>query len=134
MSQLIDLGKLRFHFAGDWNGSTTYESNDIVKYGGNVYVYTYGLKTNGHLPTDNVYWALMVEGFKFKGVFDPAVQYRVGDGIAHGGKVYVAVIDSTGQTPPNTTYWSQFADGIQYEGAYSNVTAYQKNDLSLIHI
>ena len=49
MSQLIDLGKLRFHFAGDWNQATTYESNDIVKYGGNVYVYTYALKTSGQL-------------------------------------------------------------------------------------
>jgi hypothetical protein len=129
MTQLIDLGKLRFHFAGDWSGSTTYESNDIVKYGGNVYVYTYGLKTSGNLPTSTTYWALMVEGFKFKGVFDTAVQYRVGDGVAHGGKVFVAVLDSTGQTPPNTTYWSQFADGIQYEGAYTNVRAYQKNDV-----
>jgi hypothetical protein len=129
MSQLIDLGKLRFYFAGDWNANTTYESNDIVKYGGNVYVYTYGLKTNGNLPTSTTYWALMIEGFKFKGVFNPATQYRVGDGIAYGGKVYVSVLDSTGQIPPNATYWSQFADGIQYEGAYSNTTAYQKNDV-----
>ena len=43
MTQLIDLGKLRFSFAGEYNNSTVYESNDIVKYGGNVYVYTYGL-------------------------------------------------------------------------------------------
>lgn len=129
MSQLIDLGKLRFHFAGDWNGSATYESNDVVKYGGNVYVYTYGLKTSGHIPTETDYWALMIQGFKFRGVFDTAVQYRVGDGIAHGGKVYIAVLDSTGQTPPNATYWSQFADGIQYEGAYDNTRAYQRNDV-----
>ena len=129
MSQLIDLGKLRFHFAGDWNGSTTYESNDVVKYGGNVYVYTYGLKTSGHLPTETTYWALMIQGFKFRGVFDTQTQYRVGDGIAWGGKVYIAVLDSTGQTPPNATYWSQFADGIQYEGTYDNTRAYQKNDV-----
>lgn len=129
MTQLIDLGKLRFHFAGDWVSSTTYESNDIVKYGGNVYVYTYGLKTSGHLPTDTVYWALMIQGFKFKGNFNPATEYRVGDGVAHGGKVYISLLDSTGQTPPNATYWSQFADGIQYEGAYDNVRAYQKNDV-----
>ena len=129
MSQLIDLGKLRFHFAGDWDGSTTYESNDVVKYGGNVYVYTYGLKTSGHVPTETTYWALMIQGFKFRGVFDTQTQYRVGDGIAWGGKVYIAVLDSTGQTPPNATYWSQFADGIQYEGTYDNTKAYQKNDV-----
>lgn len=129
MTQLIDLGKLRFSFAGDYNNSTVYESNDIVKYGGNVYVYTYALKTAGHLPTDTTYWALMVEGIKFKGVYNNATAYKVGDGIAHGGKVYIAVIDTTGNTPPNTTYWSQFADGIQYEGVYSNAGQYQKNDI-----
>lgn len=129
MTQLIDLGKLRFHFAGDWSQSTTYETNDIVKYGGNVYVYTYALKTSGQVPTNSTYWALMVEGFKFKGVYDPTVAYRIGDGVAHGGKVYVCVLDNTNQTPPNDTYWSQFADGIQYEGTYSAVKAYQKNDV-----
>jgi hypothetical protein len=129
MSQLIDLGKLRFYFAGDWSNTTTYESNDVVKYGGNVYVYTYALKTSGNLPTNTAYWALMIEGFKFKGVFSTATAYKVGDGVAWGGKVYVSVLDSTGQTPPNTTYWSLFADGIQYEGTYSGATAYQKNDV-----
>lgn len=129
MSQLIDLGKLRFNFAGEWNSSTIYEANDIVKYGGNVYVYTYALKTVGNIPTDTTYWALMVEGFKFRGIFNTSTTYKVGDGIAHGGKVYIAIQDSTAQTPPNATYWSQFADGIQYEGTYSSLTNYQKNDV-----
>jgi len=129
MAQLIDLGKLRFHFAGEWANGTTYERNDIVKYGGNVYVYTHTLKTSGNVPTDTAYWALMVEGFKFEGVFDTTTTYQVGDAVSHGGKVYVSVLGSTGQTPPNTTYWSQFVDGIQYEGVYSNTAAYQKNDM-----
>lgn len=129
MTTLIDLGKLRFSFSGDWSSTTVYESNDIVKYGGNVYVYTYGLKTSGHLPTDTDYWALMVEGIKFKGAYATGTAYKVGDGVAHGGKVYIAIKDTTGNTPPNTTYWSQFADGIQYEGAYSGTAQYQKNDV-----
>lgn len=129
MTTLIDLGKLRFSFSGDWSSSTTYETNDIVKYGGNVYVYTYGLKTSGHLPTETDFWALMVEGIKFKGAYATGTAYKVGDGVAHGGKVYIAIKDTTGNTPPNVTYWSQFADGIQYEGAYSNVAQYQRNDV-----
>ena len=129
MSQLIDLGKLRFHFAGQWSNATTYESNDIVKYGGNVYVYTFALKTAGVLPTDTAYWALMVEGFNFTGVFSTSGNYKIGDGVAHGGVVYVAVKDSVNITPPNATYWSRFLDGIQYEGNYSPTTSYQKNDV-----
>ena len=129
MTQLIDLGKLRFHFAGDWASGTQYESNDIVKYGGNVYVYTYALKSAGVLPTTTTHWALMVEGFKFKGVYSSSTAYKVGDGIAYGGKVYISILDSTNQTPPNATYWSLFADGIQYEGAFSASTSYQRNDV-----
>ena len=129
MTQLIDLGKLRFHFAGEWASGTQYEANDIVKYGGNVYVYTYGLKTSGNLPTDATYWALMVEGFKFSGVYDDTETYQIGDGVTHGGKVYVAILDTQGNTPPNATYWSQFVDGIQWEGVYDNATAYQRNDV-----
>ena len=129
MTQIIDLGKLRFHFAGDWVSTTIYESNDVVKYGGNVYVYTYALKTSTNLPTNSTYWALMVEGFKFQGVYSDATDYRLGDGVTHGGKVYIAILDGTGNTPPNLTYWSQFADGIQYEGDYVSVNVYQKGDL-----
>jgi chitodextrinase len=71
----------------------------------------------------------MIEGFKFEGVYSNSTAYQVGDGVTHGGRVYVCILDSTGNTPPNATYWSQFADGIQYEGTYVNSTAYQKNDV-----
>lgn len=129
MTQLIDLGKLRFFWAGDWSSSAVYESNDVVKYGGNVYVYTHTLASDAKLPTDTAYWALMIEGFKFRGVYNPATPYRIGDGVAHGGRIYISILDGTGQTPPNATYWSQFADGIQYEGSYNAATAYQRNDV-----
>ncbi len=129
MAQLIDLGKLRFHFAGNWQAGVTYERNDIVKYGGNIYVYTYALSTSGFLPTNTTYWSLMVEGFKFVGEWSSTTAYKIGDGITHGGKVYIAHTDNTNQIPPNTNYWSQFADGIQYEGTYSNTATYQKNDI-----
>lgn len=129
MTQLIDLGKIRFFFAGTWSDSTTYELNDVVKYGGNVYVYTYALASQGYLPTNTNYWALMIEGLKFTGVWDDEVEYRVGDGVAHGGKVYISIKTGSNQVPPNAQYWSQFADGIQYEGAWSNTVNYQKNDV-----
>ena len=129
MTQLIDLGKLRFYFAGEWSNSTQYESNDIVKYGGNVYVYTYALKSAGVLPTDASRWALMIEGFNFQGVFSTTTNYKIGDTVAHGGVVYVSVLDSYNITPPNATYWSKFLDGIQYEGEFNPSSSYQKNDV-----
>jgi hypothetical protein len=129
MTQIIDLGKLRFYWAGEYNSGTVYELNDVVKYGGNVYVYTYTLAEAAHTPTDTNYWALMISGLKFEGAYANGTTYQVGDGVAYGGKVYIAIADTTGNTPPNNTYWSQFADGIQYEGTYSGSTAYQPNDV-----
>lgn len=130
MAQIIDLGKLRFDFVGDYSSSTQYERNDVVKYGGNVYAYINQVSTTGTLPTTTSHWALMVEGINFRGAFDPLVQYIVGDVVAYGGAAFICVANTTANTLPTVTAnWEKFIDGIQFEGAYSNSTSYQKNDV-----
>jgi hypothetical protein len=129
MTQIIDLGKLRFHWADSYNGSTEYELNDVVKYGGNAYVYTNAVATTGNLPTNTTYWKTMVEGINFLGVYSSGTAYKPGDSVTHGGNLYLAENATTGNTPPNATYWSKLASGIQYEGAYSSSTNYQKDDI-----
>ena len=130
MATIIDLGKLRFEYRGEWSNSTTYEANDVVKYGGNLYVYKYGLKTSGNIPqTASLYWDLMVEGFKFEGAYDSDATYNVGDGFSYGGIVYITTANSvSGTRPPHASY-STFTDGIQYEGEYNAGTQYQKSDI-----
>lgn len=130
MTTIIDLGKLRFYWAGDYVGTTEYELNDVVKYGGNVYVYINVVKTIGNEPTDITYWALMVEGVNFVGEWDAATQYFIGDAVAYGGTVYVSLSDNINEQPDiNPSIWSTFVDGIQYEGVYSGSTTYQPNDV-----
>ena len=126
---LIDLGKLRFYWADTWNSSTEYELNDVVKYGGNAYVYTNALATTGYLPTNTTYWKTMVEGINFLGVYSTGTSYKPGDSVTHGGNLYLCENTSTGNTPPNATYWSKLASGIQYEGTFSTGTQYQKDDI-----
>jgi hypothetical protein len=130
MTTVIDLGKLRFYWAGNYNGATEYELNDVVRYGGNVYVYINTVKTIGNEPTDPLYWAMMVEGINFVGAWNSATQYYIGDAVAYGSTVYVALQDNINKQPDNfPADWSQFVEGIQYEGAYSSVTTYQANDV-----
>jgi len=126
---LIDLGKLRFYWADSWSSSVEYELNDVVKYGGNAYVYTNALATTGNLPTSTTYWKTMVEGINFLGVYSIATAYKPGDSVTHGANLYLCENPSTGNTPPNATYWSLIASGIQYEGAYNSGTQYQKDDI-----
>ena len=129
MTQLIDLGKLRFYWADSFNSSVEYELNDVVKYGGNVYVYTNALATTGNLPTNTIYWKSMVEGINFLGTFSTGTAYKPGDAVTHGANLYLCENPATGFTPPNATYWSLIAAGIQYEGAYNSGTQYQKDDI-----
>ena len=73
MSTTIDLGKLRFNWVGEWASNTQYETNDLVRYGGDVFVYIYGLKTSGNLTTNATYWALVQEGLSWKGEYASAL-------------------------------------------------------------
>lgn len=135
MTQIIDLGKLRFNFLGEWDGGSTtyYEYNDVVKYGGNVYVYTSPIRTTGKIPTNSDYWVLMVPGFNMSGAWNSTISYQVGDAVSYGSKVFVCIVDSpSGKDPEGidgTTYWSQFADGIQWEGEFNPAVSYQINDV-----
>jgi hypothetical protein len=129
MTQIVDLGKLRFYWADTYNNSAEYELNDVVKYGGNAYVYTNALATTGNLPTNTTYWKTMVEGINFLGVYSTGTAYKPGDSVTYGANLYLCENPSTGNTPPNATYWSLLASGMQYEGTYNSSTNYQKDDV-----
>lgn len=129
MTQIIDLGKLRFHFASDFVPETVYEINDIVRYGGNVYAYIYALKTAGNLPTNLVYWALMVEGSRFMGTFSAGTAYLIGESVSFGANLYVATADTTGNLPTDATKWLLYVGGLSNMGTWQVGTAYLPNQV-----
>ena len=130
MAQLIDLGKIRFSFQGDWTASATYEYNDIVKYGGDVFVYAFNSSTASVIPTNTTYWKSMVSGFDYEGNWSNSTNYRLGQVVSYGGKVYISSQDNANQNPSTASaFWAKLVDGIQYEGTYSNATEYQPGDV-----
>jgi hypothetical protein len=130
MAQILDLGKFRFDYRGAYSSATEYERNDVVQYGGNVYVYTLGTASTANLPTDTAFWALMVEGFNYRGIWSSATQYLISDLVSFGGKIYIALRDTLADNPvTETSDWAVFVDGIQYEGTWASDTSYQKGDV-----
>jgi len=131
MSQIIDLGKLRFNWAGSWASNIAYEVNDIVRHGGNTFVYIYGLKTSGNATTDTTYWALLQEGMSWQGTYDAATVYKPNQIVHHANNSYVCILEepTAGNEPPNSTYWELLVTGFKFEGLYSNSTAYQVDDI-----
>ena len=130
MAQLIDLGKIRFSFEGDWTASATYEYNDVVRYGGDLFVYTFNSSTASVNPTNTTYWNKMIGGFDFEGSWSDSTSYRPGQVVSYGGKVYIAIDEGSNQNPSTASAaWTKLVDGIQYEGDYSNSTEYQPGDV-----
>lgn len=91
MNRLIDLGKLRFHFRGDWDQNTAYELNDMVAYGASMYLYTFAVKEAGTPPSSDTHWQLVVRGMRHRGVLTAGVQYLLGDVVADGASSRVAL-------------------------------------------
>jgi hypothetical protein len=89
MTQILDLGKLRFNFMGTFNPATEYESNDVVAYGGGTYVYINAAKSTGSLPTNTTYWAVMVDGVDWRGEWVTATAYFPGDLVFSGISTYI---------------------------------------------
>ena len=131
MSTTIDLGKLRFNWVGEWASNVQYESNDLVRHGGDVYVYIYALKASGQAVTESAYWALVQEGLSWKGEYVAATAYKRHEVVHHSNNAYVNILSepSAGNAPPNATYWQLLATGIKFEGEYNNATVYQKDDI-----
>jgi hypothetical protein len=131
MSTVIDLGKLRFNWAGEWASNTQYEVNDIVRHGGNTFVYIYGLKTSGHVTTDTTYWALLQEGMSWQGGYDATTAYKPNQIVHHANNSYVCILEepTAGNAPPDATYWQLLVTGFKFEGLYSNSAEYQVDDI-----
>lgn len=130
MPQLIDLGRIRLQFLGAYSNTTVHKVNDVVRYGGNLYVYKNATNAAAILPTTTTHWSLMLEGFNFRGQWDVTATYIVGDIVNYGGLLYNAIDHSIGVQPDDdVTKWEKFLEGFSWEGEWSSTTAYQEGDV-----
>ena len=53
----LNLGKIRFNWAGAYNNSTAYVANDVVSSGGNSYICI--LASTGNAVSNATYWSIM---------------------------------------------------------------------------
>ena len=119
MTTVIDLGKLRFLYRGTYSSSTTYDYNDVVKSGGNSYVYINNTASSGSALTDANYWSALVDGMNSTGAWSSATEYGINDLVTHGGAIYRCTAVNTNQVPPNSSYWEAFVQGYNHRGAWN---------------
>lgn len=137
---------------GDWDTNTYYKVNDLVKFGGRVYLCNADHTSNvsassGNSPeltagleADQNKWDLYATSFDWKGNWDVSTRYKVNDVVRFGGISYVC---NTGHTSVSTLAtdvdgleadigkWDVYAKGFDWIGEWTTGYRYKKNDVVL---
>ena len=128
-------------WTGDWTVGTFYKLNDVVKYGGLLYIcndsHTSAATTSSGLEADQAKWTLYAEGFDWKDVWTVSTRYKVNDLVRYGGYTYVCNLYHTSAATTasgleaDQAKWDSFNQGIEYKGTWGTVpsTRYKLNDV-----
>ena len=127
-------------WTGDWNVSTFYKLNDVVKYGGLLYIcndsHTSASTTASGLEADQAKWTLYAEGLDWKNDWSTSTRYKVNDLVQYGGYTYVCNLHHTSAATAasgleaDQSKWDTFNSGIEYKGDWvASVTRYKVNDV-----
>jgi len=130
---------------GDWTAQTLYRKNDLVKYGGLVYICSVG-HTSGSLSVglegalnlnDSTLskWELYAESFEWRAEWANSQKYRERDIVKYGAINYVC---KEGHTSASTialglendlSKWDVLSEGTAWTGDWLVATRYKKNDV-----
>ncbi len=135
-----DLFGETFDWKADWAVDTRYKVNDVVKYGGNLYLCNEGHTSASTLALgleDSLSkWDIYSESFDWKGEWDVDTRYKINDVVTYGGTSYVC---NEGHTSAATetlgleddqSKWDYLHKGIEYLGDWSGSSVrYKINDV-----
>lgn len=120
---------------GNWAGTTLYKVNDIVKYGGYLYICNDGHTSQATLEADQAKWDLFAEGLDWKGSWSTTITYKVNDLVKYGGYVYIcnqahtSAATSALGLEADQAKWDLFSKGIDWKGVWGISTRYKVGDL-----
>ena len=126
-------------FEDEWQTSNLYQLNDVVKYGGNLYIctdsHTSAATDTLGLETDQSKWSLFVEGTDWKGDWSTSIRYKVNDVVRYGGYTYlcnnahISNSDANSGLEADQSKWDTYNPGIEFKGAWNNGIRYKINDV-----
>lgn len=103
---MINLGKIKFSWKGDWTATTAYAKDDVVKYGANSYVCITAHTSGLNFAANASKFDLMTEGVKWDTAdYNPSTTYAANTIVRYEDTLYISLDDTTGNTPTNATYW-----------------------------
>ena len=133
------LGRIRFVWKSSWVTATTYYKDDVVEFGGKIYICVTGHVGSAAFFTDldivPSKWNIMADGQKWLGDWAPQTAYIRDNIVRYGATVYIcktdhtSAVDSSTGLEPDIAKWEVFATGLDYKGDWSTGFDYKANDL-----
>ena len=118
-------------YRGTWSGSYgKYIVNDVVKYGGSLWICITNHTTTVSFAADSSNWTQFVEGVEFESDWDSGTTYQPGDIVRYGGNQYISKTVNSSQTPSTSSAnWDLFTEGFRFQQDWSSVTSYRPGDV-----
>jgi hypothetical protein len=127
------LGRLKFNWRGNWQVATSYEVDDIVKYGANTYVavsnHTSASNETMFYSADSTNWNLHTESIETKGDWQANYWYKLNDVAKYGNNQYRVTTPHTSQAAFNESNFELFVSGLVFEDTWAIATEYQPGDI-----
>jgi hypothetical protein len=133
------LGRIRFVWKGAWAGATAYYKDDVVRFGGKVYIcqigHTSAVNFNTDLDIVPSKWDLMSDGQRWTGDWTTSYSYEEGDLVKYGGTIYVCIDGHTSAATAtlglenNSGDWETFVEGTDWKNDWATSTRYKINDI-----
>jgi hypothetical protein len=124
---------------GDWAISSYYKVNDIVKYGGYLYIaneaHTSASTAALGLENDQAKWDLYAEGFDYQADWQANYRYKVNDIVKYNSTIYLcteghtSAADSLTGLEADQDKWDVFSQGVSWQGDWQVNTRYVVNDI-----
>lgn len=106
----------KFVYRGNYNSTTIYNRWNMVRFNGRTYMSLQDNNLNRPI-TDLNWWGLAAErgekgdpglGLTFRGVYNNATNYGIGDAVSYNGSIYYCILPTIGNLPDNQTFWTIF--------------------------
>ena len=133
------LGRIRFVWKNQWGSSTEYFKDDVVAFGGRIYICTIGHTSQTDFYSDfNVSpakWNLVSDGQNWKGAWAVDTDYVLNDIVKYGARLYIcntvhtSAADTDLGLENDQAKWDLYAEGLEWKGEWTLDTRYKIDDL-----
>jgi len=123
-----------FYWRNNWSSSSRYTVNDIVRYGGQLYVANTGHTSAATaalgLENDQSKWDYLNKGLEYKVDWSSTTRYKINDIVKYGGGTWICTTYHTSQATfaADESKWAQFVEGLEFEDTWSGTSTYQPGD------